>query len=156
MRHIDRWERAGRPLTLVLSGSALTLMEELMEGNQPMFGRASDRRLLEPFDFRHAAQFASERLRAEEKLRRYAVLGGTPQYQVWAGRRPLRQVLAERILTRGESLYEEPLQLIRGEDEIREPGSYYALMRAVAGGQHGSRRSNRPRRSPPARCSPSA
>ncbi len=134
VRHFDRWEHAGRRLTLVLSGSALTLMEELLEGNQPMFGRAAYRPLLEPFDFRDAARFARERLSAEEKLRRYAVLGGTPQYQVWAGRGPLRQVLAERILAPGESLHEEPLQLIRGEDEIREPGSYYALMRAVAGG----------------------
>ncbi len=134
VRHFDRWERAGLALTLVLSGSALTLMEELLEGNQPMFGRASYRPLLEPFDFRDAAEFGSARLSAEEKLRRYAVLGGTAQYQVWAGRGVLRQILAERILTKGESLFEEPLQLIRGEDEIREPGSYYALLRAVAGG----------------------
>jgi AAA+ ATPase superfamily predicted ATPase len=134
VRHFDRWERAGLRLTLVLSGSALTLMEELLEGNQPMFGRAAYRPLLEPFDFRDAAEFGSGRLSAEEKLRRFAVLGGTAQYQVWAGRGALKQILAERILTRGESLFEEPLQLIRGEDEIREPGSYYALLRAVAGG----------------------
>src|ERR1700733_8763021 len=82
VRHFDRWERAGRRLTLVLSGRALTLMEELLEGNQPMFGRAAYRPLLEPFDFRDAARFASERLSAEEKLRRFAVLGGTAQYQV--------------------------------------------------------------------------
>jgi len=134
MRHFDRWERAKVPLTLVVSGSALTLMEGLLEGDRPMFGRAAYRPLLEPFDFRDASQFAPQSLSAEEKLRRYAVLGGTPQYQVWAGRGTLKQILAERILARDESLFEEPLQLIRGEDEIREPGSYYAILRAVAEG----------------------
>jgi uncharacterized protein len=134
MRHFDRWQRQGVRLTLVLSGSALTLMEDLLEGDRPMFGRAAYRPLLEPFDFRDAAQFADPQLSAEQKLRRYAILGGTAQYQVWAGRLPLRQILAKRILARGESLFEEPLQLIRGEDEIREPGSYYALLRAIAAG----------------------
>lgn len=135
MRHFDRWERKGIPVTLVASGSALTLMEELLEGNKPMFGRAAYRPLIEPFDFRDAALFGPSRSTSAEKLRRFGVLGGTAQYQVWAGQASLQSVLKERILQKDESLFEEPLQLIRGEDEIREPGNYYAILRAIAQGE---------------------
>lgn len=134
MRHFDAWERHERRVTLVLSGSALTLMEEMLEGDQPMFGRAAYRPLLDPFDFRHAAAFGPASASAEERLIRYALLGGTAQYQVWAGEGPIAGVLRERLLAKDESLFEEPLQLIRGEDEIREPGNYYEILRAIADG----------------------
>jgi uncharacterized protein len=134
MRHFDRWERARIPITLVISGSALTMMEQLLEGDRPMFGRAGYRPFLQPFDYRDAAQFASAGMSAAQKLLRYGVLGGTAQYQVWAGQASLREILKHRILTKDEPLFEEPLQLIRGESAIREPGNYYEVLRAIARG----------------------
>ena len=134
MRHFDRWERARVPIALVISGSALTLMEQLLEGERPMFGRAGYRPFLQPFDYRDASLFASAGTSVTQKLRRYGVLGGTAQYQVWAGGAPLREILKRRILTKDEPLFEEPLQLIRGESAIREPGNYYELLRAIAHG----------------------
>jgi hypothetical protein len=83
--------------------------------------------------------FASAGTNVTQKLLRYGVLGGTAQYQVWAGGAPLREILKRRILTKDESLSEEPLQLIRGESAIREPGNYYELLRAIA---HGATRFN--------------
>jgi len=133
-RHFDTWERRQIPITLVISGSALSLMENLLEGDRPMFGRARYRPIINPFDYREATEFGSPGASAEEKLRRYAVLGGTAQYQVWAGTRDLEAVLKERVLAKDESLFEEPLNLIRGESEIREPGNYYEILRAIAAG----------------------
>lgn len=133
-RHWDRWQREGIPMTLILSGSALRLMEHLLDPGAPLYGRADYRPLLGPLDFRDASLFASGRLGADDKLRRYAVLGGTPQYQVWAGRGDLVELIAERVLSRGESLYEEPLHLLREEQEIRDPATYFAVIRAIAGG----------------------
>jgi AAA+ ATPase superfamily predicted ATPase len=43
-------------------------------------------------------------------------------------------VIRDRILAKGESLYEEPLHLLRGEQQIRDPGTYFAVLRAIAGG----------------------
>ena len=134
MRHFDRWERAGVRIALVISGSALTLMEQLLESDRPMFGRASYRPFLQPFDYRDAALFASAGTSATQKLLRYGILGGTAQYQVWAGQASIREILKRRILTKDEPLFEEPLQLIRGESAIREPGNYYELLRAIARG----------------------
>jgi uncharacterized protein len=134
-RHWDKWQRDRLPVTLILSGSALRLMERLLEPGAPLYGRADYRPFLEPLGYRDASLFASRRLGAESRLRRYAVLGGTPQYQVWAGTGGLSELIAERILSKGESLYEEPLHLLREEQEIRDPGAYFAVVREIAAGR---------------------
>jgi AAA+ ATPase superfamily predicted ATPase len=133
-RHWDRWQREGTPVTLILSGSALRLMEELLAPGAPLYGRADYLPLLGPLDYRDASLFVKRRIGAESKLRRYGVLGGTPQYQVWAGGGDLDSLIAERILAKGESLYEEPLHLLREEQEIRDPATYFAIVRAIAMG----------------------
>ncbi|MGE4030199.1 MAG: ATP-binding protein [Thermoleophilia bacterium] len=133
-RRWDVWQREGVPLTLVLCGSSLIHMERLLGADRPLYGRAGYRPELAPLDFRWASEFAPTDADAEQRLRRYAVLGGTPQYQVWAGGGDLIDVIAERILTRGEPLYEEPLHLLREEQTIRTPGTYFDVLRAIAAG----------------------
>lgn len=132
-RHWDRWDREGVPITLVLSGSALTLMEQLLERGAPLFGRADARPRIEPLDYRDAAGFASSR-NPEALLRRWAVLGGTPQYQLWAGPGKLEKLIAERILTKDAPLYEDPRHLLREGEGMRDPGTYVSILRAIAGG----------------------
>ena len=51
-RHWDGWDRDGVPITLVLSGSALTLMERMLDQGAPLFGRAAARPRLQPLDYR--------------------------------------------------------------------------------------------------------
>lgn len=132
-RHWDRWQRAGTPLLLVLCGSALSLMERLLAHGSPLYGRATLRLLLTPLDYRFAGKFANTD-DPEKLLRRYAVLGGTPQYQVWAGHGELRTLIRDRILTRGSPLYEDPLHLLREGEGVRDPGTYLAILRAIAHG----------------------
>jgi AAA+ ATPase superfamily predicted ATPase len=129
----DRWQREGVPITLVLSGSALSFMEGLLTYSAPLYGRATQRPFLTPLDYRDAAGFVRSRS-AEALLRRYAVLGGTPQYQVWAGDRPLDRVVSDAILAKGQPLYEDPLHLLREGEGIRDPGTYVAILRAIASG----------------------
>lgn len=129
----DRWQREGVPITLVLSGSALSFMEGLLTYSAPLYGRATQRPFLTPLDYRDAAGFVRG-TNPEALLRRYAVLGGTPQYQVWAGDRPLQRVVREAILAKGQPLYEDPLHLLREGEGIRDPGTYVAILRAIAGG----------------------
>jgi len=132
-RHWDRWDRDDLPITLVLSGSALTLMERMLERGAPLFGRATARPRIEPLDYRDAAAFAT----ASDPvalLRRWAVLGGTPQYQLWAGPGELRRAIAARILRKDAPLYDEPRHLLREGEGIRDPGTYLAILRAIARG----------------------
>jgi AAA+ ATPase superfamily predicted ATPase len=133
-RHWDRWQREGLALTLVLAGSALTLMERMLEGGSPLYGRATARPRLEPLDYRQAAPFAGAGAGSEELLRRWAVLGGTPQYQAWAGKGSLQSIIAQRILTKGAALYDEPRHLLREGEGIRDPGTYLAILGAIARG----------------------
>lgn len=129
----DRWQREGVPIVLVLSGSALTFMEGLLTHSAPLYGRATQRPFLTPLDYRDAAGFVRSRS-PEALLRRYAVLGGTPQYQAWAGDRPLERVVREAILAKGQPLYEDPLHLLREGEGIRDPGTYVSILRAIASG----------------------
>src|SRR5579875_2042222 len=132
-RHWDRWDADGLPVTLILSGSALTMMEQMLEHGAPLFGRAVARPWLQPLDYREAAGFAAA-TDPEALLRRWAVLGGTPQYQVWAGQGPLEEIIADRILSKDAALYDEPRHLLREGEGIRDPGTYLSILRAIANG----------------------
>lgn len=134
-RHWDEWDRQGTPICVVLSGSALSFMEGLLAGDAPLHGRASYRPAIEPLDYRDAAKLARASSSAEELVERYAVIGGTPQYQVWAGERPLERVVRETILRKGAPLYEEPLTLVRQERGIRDPVRYFGVLAAIASGR---------------------
>lgn len=134
-RHWDRWQRERLPVTLILSGSALSLMEQLLHYGSPLYGRADYRPLLRPLTFREAADFASEGERPASLLERFAVLGGTPQYQAWAASAPVARIIRDLILTKGRPLYEEPLQLLRNEEDVRSPGTYFSILKAIAAGR---------------------
>lgn len=130
----DRWEHEQVPVLLVLSGSALSFMEGLFGGSKAMFGRSSYRPLLLPLTYRHAVEFAPAGLSEIEQLERFAVLGGTPQYQRWAGQRALRDVVQDVILPVDAPLYSDPAHLIREEPEIRDPANYFGALEAIATG----------------------
>jgi AAA+ ATPase superfamily predicted ATPase len=132
-RHWDRWQRDDTPVTLVLSGSALSFMEGLLGHGAPLYGRATQRPFLAPLDYRDAAQFVRT-TDAEALLRRYAVLGGTPQYQVWGGERRIEAVLRSAVLAKGQPLYEDPLHLLREGEGIRDPATYFSILRAISSG----------------------
>jgi uncharacterized protein len=132
-RHWDRWQRDRVPIVVAVAGSALSFMEGLLGDDSPLYGRATYRPLLNPLDYRQAGGFTS-RTDPEHRLRRFAMLGGTPQYQVWAGDLPLRRTLIDRILTRGRPLYDDPLHLLRTGEGVRSPGSYLSVLWAIARG----------------------
>lgn len=95
----DRLDREGTPVLLVLSGSALTFMAGLLSGQKPTHGRSVFRPVLQPLNYRDAADFAPKSLSPVELVERYAVLGGTPEYQRWAGARALGEILRDVVLS---------------------------------------------------------
>lgn len=134
-KHWDGWDARGTPICLVLSGSALTFMEGLLSHDAPLHGRATCRPTIDPLDYRDARRLAPARSSPDELVERYAVIGGTPQYQVWAGERSLERVVCETILRKGAPLYEEPLTLVRQERGIRDPMRYFGVLSAIASGR---------------------
>lgn len=134
-RFWDRWDREQIPILLVLAGSALSFMEGLLGGRQATFGRSVYRPLLKPLNFRDSSAFAPRGTTAIGMIERYGVIGGTPQYQRWAGERPLDEVISESVLPPDASLHSDPEHLIREEGDIREPGPYFGALEAIANGQ---------------------
>jgi AAA+ ATPase superfamily predicted ATPase len=134
-RHWDGWDARGTPICLVLSGSVLTFMEGLLSREAPLHGRASYRPTIGPLDYRDARELAPAGSSPQDLIERYAVVGGTPQYQVWAGGDSLERVVREAILSKGAPLYEEPLTLVREEQGIRDPRSYFGVLAAIASGR---------------------
>jgi len=133
-RFWDEWDANRLPVLLVLSGSALSFMEGLLGGASPTFGRSTYRPLLLPLTYRDSAAFASAGALPDQLIERFAVLGGTPQYQIWAGRRPLDRIIEEAILPPDAPLHSDPEHLIRQEEGVKEPGPYFGALQAIAEG----------------------
>jgi hypothetical protein len=130
----DRWDAGGVPVLLVLCGSALSFMAGLLAGGRPTHGRSAYRPLLLPLSYRDAASFAPVAASPVELIERFAVLGGTPQYQRWGRARSLGEVVSKTVLPTDAPLHSDPEHLIRSEDEIREPGPYFGALDAIADG----------------------
>lgn len=133
-RFWDRWDVEGVPVLLVLSGSALSFMDRLLGGTRPTHGRSTLRPLLLPLTYRDAAAFAPANSTPAQRIERFAVFGGTPQYQRWAGRMPLLEAIERTCLHPDAPLYSEPEHLIREEEGIREPGPYFGALQSIAEG----------------------
>lgn len=130
----DRWDASETPIMLVLCGSAISFMAGILGGSRPAFGRSVYRPLLQPLNYRDSAAFAPKGASPVELVERFGVLGGTPQYQRWAGPRPLSDVIRQTILPTDAPLYSDPEHLIREEEGIREPGPYFGILEAIADG----------------------
>jgi len=67
-----------------------------------------------------------------ERVEIYSVLGGIPFYLKQFKKKNLFSNIEEKILAKGEPLYEEVEFLLR--EELREYSSYYSILEAIASG----------------------
>jgi len=123
----------GTDVSLVLSGSSISMMEEdVLSYESPLYGRRTGQWELAPLAFADArAFFPDDDL--ETQIQLYSVLGGVPAYlEQFDTDRTLFENIEQAILSKGEFLYEEPEFLLR--QELREPATYMAILEAIAGG----------------------
>src|SRR4051794_3978286 len=79
-REIDRGVTRGTPISLLLCGSAMSVMGGLLSGSAPLRGRAGLEVVVRPFEYPLAARFwgvAAPRV----AVPLHAVVGGTPAYR---------------------------------------------------------------------------
>ena len=119
---------------LILCGSYIGMMEETVLGYQaPLYGRRTAQYLLEPLDF-SAAQLFYPQYTPEDRVRAYAIFGGTPAYlRVINRNQPLATNIEQNILTHGAFLYDEVRFVL--QQELREPRNYFAVLQAIAAGR---------------------
>lgn len=134
-----RNDEGGPPLRIVLCGSAISVMEELLSGSSPLRGHTQLKMRLGPFDFRTSAEFWG----AEDPdlaFRLNAVLGGTAGYRdlvqrdLPASSEELPAWLSRTVLNPASALFTEDDYLLREDPRIRDRAVYYSILQAVSEG----------------------
>jgi AAA+ ATPase superfamily predicted ATPase len=127
------------PVRLIVCGSALSVMTELLSGSRALRGRAVLDLCLRAFTFREAAQFW--RLsNPETALAVHAVLGGTPGYRDLIASDPPQRVgnlarwLAGNVLSPSHALFSEADYLLREDPRVTDRALYHSILTAIAGG----------------------
>lgn len=128
----DGVRERGTALNVVLCGSKISFMEELLGEKNPLHGRQTLDLDLGPLSFREAANFFPE-WTADEQLRAYGILGGIPYYlNLCDTEFTLRENVLELVLSRGAPLSDEPNNLLLAE--LRDVTRYATILRSVAEG----------------------
>ena len=130
---IDLYYQAQSNLTLILCGSSMSFMEHQVMGYQsPLYGRRTAQLKLGPFHFFEIPDFYTK-LSPESMAVVYGVTGGVPRYiQCFDENKLIQENLCEQLFSSSGYLYEEPSNLLK--QELREPGIYHAMTRAIASG----------------------
>lgn len=139
-REIDRSASGGGPaLSLILCGSAMSVMGGLLAGNAPLRGRANLELVVQPFPYLLAAQYwqVTDPWLA---VQLHAVVGGTPAYRrflnddVPADASDFDSWVLRTVLDPATPLFREARYLLEEETEVRDTALYHSLLAAVAGG----------------------
>ncbi|MEM7800694.1 MAG: ATP-binding protein [Chloroflexota bacterium] len=121
-------------LIIALSGSQVRAMERLQFHQSPLFGRLTGQWHLQPLPFETLIEFFPN-WSIEERIALYAIVGGIPAYFEWLDPKfSLVKNIKNVILNNGSMFLGEPMMLLY--DEIREPQSFLAILKAIGSGAH--------------------
>jgi hypothetical protein len=130
---------AGPGPRLILCGSAMSVMHELLSGTKPLRGRAVVDLRLGAFNYRTSREFwGIEDLFTAVRV--HAVLGGAPGYQPIASRPApaddFVRWLTSTVLEPGRAVYSrtETEYLLREDPRITQHTLYYDILTAIAQG----------------------
>lgn len=123
-------------MTLVLVGSSISIMEEkVLGGGSPLYGRRTKTIDLPPLELGDAQQLYPE-TDPDSIIQTWGVFGGTPYYlQALTPSASLSTNIQSHLLSEHGVLHTEPEFLLRTEFGIREPQTYYTILRAIATGK---------------------
>ena len=127
-------------VSLILCGSALSVMTDILSGTSPLRGRATLELALAAFDFRQARAYWGIEDR-DVAFAVDAVLGGAPGYRDLTGAQEVPASTAElvgwlagNVLNPAHALYREDAYLLREDPRVTRHSLYYSILNAVAGG----------------------
>ncbi|MET7417666.1 ATP-binding protein [Dactylosporangium sp. NPDC005555] len=132
----------GSSARLVLCGSAMSVMGELLSGQAPLRGRASLELIIHPFGYLDSAAFwgiTDPRL----AVLVHSVVGGTPAYrhEFTQGDGPtglddFGPWVVRTVLNPQTPLFREARYLLAEESAIRDPALYHSVLAAIASGNN--------------------
>lgn len=129
------------PVSLIVCGSALSVMTELLSGTAALRGRATLDMAVDTFDFRQAREYWDiSDLRTAFGL--HSVVGGAAGYRDLTVSVPTPQNLvdlsewvAATVLNPSHALFREDEYLLREDPRITKEAIYYSILGAVAAGR---------------------
>ncbi len=123
-----------KPVILIVAGSHIGMMADLLDYNAPLYGRMTAQLAIEPLPFAALSEFFP-RWTVAERVAAYAVLGGIPAYlERFDPDRSLTANIKEHLFSRTGMFRSEPTVLI--SDLARKTRKYEAVIRAIGGGRH--------------------
>lgn len=131
----------GAPLRLVLCGSAISVMEDLLSGARALRGRGALQLRIRPFGYRDArAYWGIESPGAA--FAHNAIVGGTPGYrelvlnpEVPEDPGQLGRWLARNVLRPVMPLFDESRRVVHEDPRIRDSATYSSVLAVVAAGE---------------------
>ncbi|MCQ2458528.1 MAG: ATP-binding protein [Clostridia bacterium] len=126
-----KWQNS--KLYLILCGSSMSFMQNQVLGYEsPLYGRRTAQFKIDPLTYRETAVF-NPQLTHEENAWIYGITGGVPHYiNKLSVADDLDKAILDCVFDRSGYLFEEPENLLK--QELREPGMYNSIIRAVAEG----------------------
>lgn len=127
------------PIRVILCGSAISVMEELLSSPSPLRGRTGLEMRVHAFDHRTSARYWDAGV-DEIAFRVDAVLGGTAGYRDLVQADLPRRTqdfplwLSRTVLNPASALFTEADFLLREDPRIRDRAPYYAILEAVSDG----------------------
>lgn len=125
---------------LLICGSAISVMRQILAGTAPLRGRAALEMLVHPFSFRDAASFWGLDGKWEAAFRMHALVGGTPAYRDFAGAdRPSSLADVDRwvvnhLLNPSSAFFREGQILLEEQGDIVDDALYWSVLTAIAAG----------------------
>ena len=129
------------PVSLVLCGSAMSVMTQILSGMSPLQGRAVLEMPLGSFDYRQARGYWGIAA-LDAALAVDTVVGGAAGYKdltadagVPQRNEELPEWLAATVLNPSHVLFREDDYLLREDPRVTDEATYYSLLQAVADGR---------------------
>ena len=128
------------PVRIVLCGSAMSIMSQLLSGTRALRGRARLNLPLAPFDFRQVRDYWDV-ADLDVAFTLHALLGGTPGYRDLVQEGPpehLHQLggwLGRTLLNPSHALFREADYLLSEEPGVTDRGLYHSTLGAISRGR---------------------
>jgi hypothetical protein len=123
-----------RNATLVLAGSHIGLMVDLMAYHAPLYGRFTAQLPVDPLPFPALREFLP-RYTTAERVAVYAVAGGIPAYLERFNDRESLGANLQRLFMRRTGMFRSEPFILVGDVIRRETQTYEAVLKAIAAGQ---------------------
>lgn len=119
-------------IMLILIGSSVSMMEKLLAGKSPLFGRRTAQLEIKPMDIFHIKDFLPG-YSMEDCIKAYASTDGIPLYlNQFNSELSVYDNIKNTLFRRDALLYNEAEILLR--QEFREPANYFAILKAISFG----------------------